>query len=118
MNRFSDAAVRLIDRHGKDITYKTTVEGAYNPETGSVANTTTQITVKAYPKTVRTNAYSSPDLINKTVVEWMIASILMTNKPEPQDIILDGTDIYSVYRCYVVDAHGENTVYRVVSIKG
>lgn len=118
MNRFSDAAVRLISRHGRNVEYKTTVEGQYNPETGSVENTTTSKTVKAYPKTIKTNAYNFPDLINKTVVEWLIPSTMMDNVPEPQDTIVSGTDIYSVYRCFIIEAHGEDTVYRVISIKG
>lgn len=118
MNRFSDAAIRLISRHGRDVAYKTTVEGTYNPETGTVSNTTTSTTVKAYPKTVRTNAYNFPDLINKTVVEWLIPSAMMSNVPMPQDTIVSGTDIYSVYRCFTIEAHGEDTVYRVISIKG
>ena len=118
MNRFSDAAVRLISRHGRDVEYKTTVEGQYDPETGSVTNTTSSKTVKAYPKTIKTNAYNFPDLINKTVVEWLIPSAMMSNLPEPQDTIQDGTAIYSVYRVFTIQAHGEDTVYRIISIKG
>lgn len=118
MNNFSIAAVRLISRHGRDVEYITTVEGAYNPETGTVDNTTSSKTVKAYPKTIKTNAYNFPDLINKTVVEWLIPSVTMTNKPMPQDTIVSGTDVYSVYRCFTIEACGEDTVYRVISIKG
>lgn len=118
MNNFSIAAVRLISRHGHDVEYIKTVEGTYNPETGTVDNTTTSKVVKAYPKTIRTNAYNFPDLINKTVVEWLIPSSMMANAPGPQDTIKDGTSIYSVYRTFTIMAHGEDTVYRVISIKG
>ena len=118
MNRFSDAAVRLISRHGRDVEYKTTMEGQYDPEAGSVTNTTSSKTVKAYPKTIKTNAYNFPDLINKTVVEWLIPSVMMSNLPEPQDTIQDGAAIYSVYRVFTIMAHGEDTVYRIISIKG
>ena len=118
MNNFSSAAVHLISRHGMDVQYVTTVEGAYDPETGSVSNTTASKTVKAYPKTIKTNAYNFPDLINKTVVEWIIPSTMMASVPEPQDTIRDGSNIYSVYRVFTIIAHGEDTVYRIISIKG
>ena len=118
MNNFSIAAVRLISRHGRNVQYITTVEGSYNPETGTVNNTTTSAAIKAYPKTIKTNAYNFPDLINKTVVEWIIPSTMMLNLPEPQDTIQDGSNIYSVYRVFTIMAHGEDTVYRIISIKG
>lgn len=118
MNNFSVAAVRLISRHGRDVQYITTAEGSYSPETGTVTNTTSSKTVKAYPKTIKTSAYNFPDLINKTVVEWLIPSTMMSNLPEPQDTIQDGAAIYSVYRVFTIMAHGEDTVYRIISIKG
>lgn len=118
MNNFSIAAIRLINRHGHEVQYITTVEGSYNHETGTVDNTQTSQSIKAYPKTIKTSAYNFPDLINKTVVEWLIPAAVMVNTPDVQDRIQDGGSIYSVYRVFTIQAHGEDTVYRVISIKG
>lgn len=117
MNPYLIAVKKSLLEHGVDATYTSVTEGTYNVETGSTTNTETSTTIRVFPKSVRVNNYNYPNLIGKTVVEFLIAGDSISS-PDTQDIITYNLDKYSVVSYSKHTAQNEITLYKVLCVKG
>ena len=109
-------AVRSISRQGVSITYKS-VTSVYNVNTGVATPTEASTTLKAYPKHLVANHYNYPNLVGKSVKEFYIVGNALSTKPNPADLIIQGTETYSVvsYREHV--AGGQVCMYCILAVK-
>ena len=117
MNKFILAAKKLINRHGISVTFIKVVEGTYNSDTGSVTNTETETTLKAYPEVVTVNQYNFPNLIGKTVTKYSVVSSELGYKPSPNDKIKVGTEVSTVISVNDITALGESVIDMVNAVK-
>jgi hypothetical protein len=116
---FLASVVRAINRHGIDLVYKRTEQdGAYNVETGTVAQTTTDYTAKMYPKQIIANNYKYPTLIGKEVVMFYLTNSSLGFVPKLNDEI---TYSSVVYRVESYEEHSANTqvaLYKIIATRG
>ena len=118
MNDFIASSKRLIYKHGVDIDYIRTTQGVYDVETGSVTNTESTTTVKAFPKVVRVNSYNYPNLIGKQVVEFLVVCEDLGFSPNiSSDKITFNTDLYTIENCTHHTANGALVIYKILATK-
>lgn len=117
-NPFNKSVIRQITRHGIDVTYIAVTEGTYNSDTGSVTNTETETSIKSYPKSLVANQYNFPNLIGKTLTEWLVIASNLSSKPNPQDKIKVGSEVHSVVSVKDVVARNEVVMYMITTVKG
>lgn len=116
MSRYLTMTQGMLTKHGKDIIYVSKSTSSYNPTTSTVANTSTNYTIKAYPKHIKANTYNYPDLISKTVVLFYIsANINFT--PKVDDSIQFNSVTYKVHSFQSHDAESETILYRILAVK-
>lgn len=118
MNPFITSARKLIYRNGVNVVFTRVQEGVYNSDTGTVTNTETTKTVKAYPENVTVNQYNFPNLINKEVVKYSVVSADLGYKPEPTDRITVNGSVLSIVKVQDVVARNESVIYFVFAVKG
>lgn len=116
-NPFNTSVTRQITRHGIDVKYVTVTEGTYNSDTGSVTNTEVETTIKAYPKNLIANQYNQPNLIGKTLTEWLVIASNLSTKPNPQDKIKVSSEVHSVVSVKEVIARNEVVMYMITTVK-
>jgi hypothetical protein len=117
-NQFIQAAKRLIYLNAVSINIITAGESVYNIETGSSTNTEVSTTVKAFPKVVRVSAYNYPNLIGKTVVEFLIVGTDLTSSPKALDRLTRGSESFTVVSVSEHTAGGSVVMYKVLASKG
>lgn len=117
MNSFQKSVKKLIYRHGTDVTFTRVIEGDYDPETSQVVNTEISTSLKAYPKQIRTNQFNYPDLVNKTVVEFLMLGTDLTTEPMPLDKIVMHGETYTIKNNLTIDTYGEATLFKALSVK-
>lgn len=117
MNRFLRASVKLISRHGRNVTFVSVQEGTYDPVTATVVNTETRTIVKAFKESVKVTQYNYPNLIDKEVFRFHVAGSSLTTVPQVQDKILDGTDEYIIVERMQHDALGETVLHVLTAVK-
>ena len=66
--KLADKALKLLTKHGQDITLRTTVVGDYNPSTGTATTTVTDTTRKGVIFDYNLVVYGN-DTINNTLVQ-------------------------------------------------
>src|SRR3990167_5309281 len=66
--KLADKALKLLTKHGQDITLRTTVIGEYNPATGTSSSTITDTTRKGAIFDYNLVVYGN-DMINNTLVQ-------------------------------------------------
>lgn len=117
MNPFLIATKRSIDRHGISIQYITVGNTQYNSSTGEVTNTETITTLKSYPRSITTNQYNYPNLIDKVVKQFYVYGPDLASIPKSEDRIKVGSDEYSIdsYKEYI--ANGQVVLYKIIAVK-
>lgn len=116
-NRFQDGSKRLVDRAGKQITYKHMGDATYDPDLG-VVQTDVTITPKAFKVQANDSEIKSPNLIGKELSVFLIAGKDFTFVPKVGDWITyaNKTESYDV-RVQMIKEHwaGEEvSLYRLV----
>jgi len=96
MSKFSSATKSAILRHGRVLTFTRVQEGAYDVETGTTTNTTTDSSIRMYKKHIRANQYNYPNLGGRDAGEFYILASDLAQKPESRDTITDGSSVYSI----------------------
>ena len=114
VNDFILAAQELIYRNGVNIEYSS-VTNSYNPATSKTTNTETTTTIKAFPKKVVVNQFNYPNLIGKTLINFMIVALDVT--PKLGDVILHDGSKFSVVDIKVHYAQGDKVFYNVIGSK-
>ena len=88
-NRFKSGAKRLIDKHGKTRVYESVGEEVYNQETQTVDSTTTLYTIKMYETEPKYREVKSPNLVDKKLTAFLIATCDLPVRPKVGDKITD-----------------------------
>ena len=88
-NRFKSSAKRLIDKHGKTRVYESVGEEVYNQETQTVDSTTTLYTIKMYETEPKYREVKSPNLVDKKLTAFLIATFDLPVRPKVGDKITD-----------------------------
>lgn len=118
MNQFLTSTLYFITRHGVSISYKAKGSAVYNPATSTAISSDSVSTVNSYPKHIRANAYSFPDLVGKDVVMFYLANSGLTFTPKVGDEITYSSIIYKVTSLQSHAALGEICLYKIVAVKG
>lgn len=116
-NRFQDGSKRLVDRAGRQITYKHMGVATYDPDFG-VVQAETVITPKAFKVEANASEIKSPNLVGKDLSVFLVAGKDFTFVPKVGDAItyLNETESHDV-RVQMVKEHwaGEEvSLYRLV----
>lgn len=112
------APVRLINRHGVMIQYKSVTQGVYDVETGSVSNTEVTYSLKAYQYQGMSLQKDFPDLVEKEVSVFLVAGLSCSFTPKVGDKIESGSDLYSVSKIIKHQANSTVALWRFVCVKG
>jgi hypothetical protein len=115
---FIDSAKYLVHMHGVQIVYSSITTGSYNIETGTTTNTSVDTTLTAFPKTIRANSYNYPNLIGKTVLEFIIVATDIATAPKTLDTLSYASETYTVDSVRAHAAQGAVVIYKVVCFKG
>ena len=117
MNYFQLATQRAIDVHGTDCTYTRNTTETYDPLTGSVTNTSSSVTVKAYKKHIRATQYNYPNLVGRESVMFYIYAEDIVFIPVPNDAITWQTQKYTIDSVQSHEAFGSIILYRLIAVK-
>lgn len=86
----------LIDRHGKTYTYQSIQEGVYDVNTSSNVITKTNYSVTAYATQLSYSEKQSPNLVVEKSSVMLIAGQGLSFTPKVGDLIVEGTETYTV----------------------
>ena len=117
MNRFLQAAIKQINTHGVSVSYVVVQEGAYDVNTGSVTNTETSSSIKAFPKKVKVSQFNYPTLIGREVLEFLVAGNSLAVSPNSQDKIVYDSNTYTVDSYSEHTALGQVCLYKILAVK-
>ena len=115
---FLTATQGALQRHGLDLVYSTVTTGAYNVETGSTTNTSTNYTLRMYPKQIIANNYNYASLVGKTVVMFYLANPPLAFTPQLNDEIAYKSAVYRVQSYQEHVANSTVVLYRIIAVKG
>lgn len=118
MSRFLVATNRALNKHGVTVTYKSISGSAYNVETGTSTLSSVDYSLVSYPKQIKANQYSFPDLIGKEVILFYIANNSLAFTPKAGDVIVYKTVNYSVLEIQEHMADGELVLFRITTVRG
>lgn len=118
MNKFLQAAISAINRHGADCTYKTIQTSSYNPATGSSTTSSTDYVVKTYQKQIIANQYNYPNLVGKESAMFYIANNSLGFTPKPNDKIVQAGKTFTVVSVQEHRAESVIVLYRIIAVKG
>ena len=110
----------IIARHGVSVTYTKVQTSSYNPDTGTVDSTTSNFTLKSYPKQIRANAYNMPSLIGKEVIMFYFnaKALKAVTSLSLKDSITYNSKVYNIDSYSEHVYAGEVLLYNVVAVKG
>lgn len=117
-SNYLNVVKQQIQREGVTVTYSSTTQGVYNPETSTVTNSTSQTVLKAFPAVCTFSEQQNPNLVGVASKAFLMTSTDLLSKPKPNDEILQGTDKYTVK---IVKEHwgsGVLCMYRVLCVEG
>jgi hypothetical protein len=117
MNKFLQSAIKLVSRHGLTVSYLQVTEGSYDVNTGSVTNSETTTSIKAFPSQVKVSQFNYPNLIGKQVLEFLVAGSSLGSKPSTQDKIIYSSDTYTVDSFSEHSALGQVCLYKIIAVK-
>jgi hypothetical protein len=115
-NDFLNAAKRAIDRNGRSLTYRRLTTGAFDINTGGVAVTSTDTSVKMYKRHIRASQFNLPNLIGKEVAEFYIVATDISFVPKVKDKIVDADKVYTVETYQTNEAAGQVILYKVIAV--
>lgn len=117
MNKFLKATISAINRNGVEMTY-TSNSRVVDEIEGTVINTTTDHTLKMYPKHTQANQYNYPTLVGKDVVMFYIANDSLPFTLKISDSITYNGITYRINSYQEHVAQGIVCMYRVLGVKG
>ena len=119
-NRFKSSTERLIDKHGSLRVYESIGTEVYNPETQTVEVTSTLHEVKMFSTEPSYRETKSPNLVDKRVTVYLIATSCLPVKPKVGDLIKDqylGVDeAYQVIEVKVNESADEIASWRLFCV--
>lgn len=118
MNRFLQASISAINRHGSSCTYVSQSAPIYNIETKKAQSTSTEVTVTMYKKHLKANQYNYPNLVGKDAAMFYLANNSLTFSLKINDKIVSNGVEYTVDAFYEHVANGQVVMYRILAVKG
>ena len=116
--QFIRSAKQLIYPNGVSVVFTAVTNQDYNIETQTAGTTEVQTTVIAFPKVVKVSQWNYPNLVNKTVEEFLIVATDLTQAPKPLDKLTRGSDVFTVDSTREHVAGGSVVIYKVLAYKG
>ena len=120
-NRFKSNTQGLIAQHGKTRVYEAVGSEVYNQDTQTVETTSTLHTIKMFETEPKYREVKSPNLVDKKLTAYLIATCDLPTKPKVGDKI---TDIYlgvedsvEVLEETHYEAQAEVCIWRVLSLR-
>lgn len=95
----SNKLLTLVNRFGKSVTLRAVTTGTYNVSTGSVTNTTSDTTVKAYFGNYTLEEMDGSSIVKgdrKVVVNTLDTSNVSITEPKVGDLIVGEDDTVSI----------------------
>lgn len=117
MNKFLKATISAINRNGVEMVY-TSSDRVVDENEGTVVSTTTDHTLKIYPKHTQASQYNMPLLIGKEVIVFYIANDSLPFMVKVSDSITYNGNTYRVNSYQEHLAAGLICLYKVVGVKG
>lgn len=117
MNQFLLSAKQLINLHGESCTYISVTTGTYDPNTGSVINSESSTSIKAYRKDLKATQYNYPSLIGKHALLVYISSDSLVVVPSCNDKLSFAGETYTAEAVQSHRANGEVVLYRIACYK-
>lgn len=117
MNKFLKATISAINRNGVEMIYTANARVVDEIE-GTVINTTTDHTLKIYPKHTQANQYNHPALIGKEVIVFYIANNSLPFTLKVSDSITYNGNVYRINSYQEHVAHGLVCMYKALGVKG
>lgn len=105
---FASTAARLIDKYGYLATFTKTIDGVYDPDTGSTSPTTSNYTAKIVKST-----YSAYEQQNTAIERGDIKLIAEVADFEIGDTLVIDGDIYRIMMPEKVDKNGTPIYYKL-----
>jgi hypothetical protein len=118
MNQFLQATKQMINLHGQTISYVKIINGTYDPNTGSVSNTSNSTSIKAYAKDLKANQFNYPNLVGKHALLIYIPGDSLVDVPSVNDKVTIGSNSYTIDSVQSHSAFGEVCLYRLIAVKG
>lgn len=103
-------AYRLVDKLGKTLTLQKIAEGTYDAETGTIAQTTADTTVKGLVTSYK-DIERDGTLITAADRKVTITAKNISVIPEISDKILDGSIVYNIMDVAKVEEAGTIVIY-------
>jgi len=117
MNQFLEITKRALQRHGLNLTY-TSISRVVNESTGGATSTSTNYTLRIYPRHINATQYNYPDLINKQSVMFYLANDSLGFTPKISDTILYNGITYRIHSFQNHVASSEIVLYKMIGVKG
>ena len=99
-NRFATQSKRLVDKAGKLVSYRQVTDGVYDINTGTVSNSETLTSCKAFKVTADISEKDSPNMVGKEVSVFLIGGLDLDFVPKENDFI-DYTNLTETYTVQV-----------------
>ena len=118
-SRIKSGTQYLIDMHGQTRVYESVGSEVYDPDTQTVTNTTTLYTVKMFATEPKYREVKSPNLVDKKLTAYLIATCDLPTKPKVGDKITDiylGNEVLEVGSFSYYEAQGSICMWRVVCV--
>lgn len=104
------AATKLIGQFGRSITLTTVTAGAYNPATGTAANTTSSVSVKAILED-----YNGFEIANELAVagdkKVTVSAADLASAPKPVDTLTIDGQVFTIVGVKAVSSGALNALY-------
>lgn len=115
--QFIRSAKELIYPNGVSVVFTSVHNLPYNIETQTAGTTEVQTTVIAFPKMVKVSQFNYPNLVNKSVEEFLVVATDLTTAPKPLDKLQRGSDVFTVDSTREHVAGGSVVIYKVLAYK-
>ena len=111
---------QILAQHGISITYTKVTTSAYNADLGKVTKTTTNYTLKSYPKQIKATAYNYPNLVGKESVMFYLNAkeLNAVTSISLKDSITYKSNVYQIDSYSEHVYAGEVLLYKVIAVKG
>lgn len=118
MSGISGTPLRLIKRHGRQITYSRVSPSVYDPATSAFSKAAAvDETPYAYPSQLSYSDSQAPNIIGKEAVTYSIPASELSVRPKQGDLITDGDLKYTVLIVRQIDSLGVPNQYKVVCVR-
>lgn len=104
-----DAAQKIIDDIGKDVTLRRVTQGAFNTTTGALSSTTSDETVQALFLNFRNSQVDGSQI--KMGDRKIVIAAQNVTKPETDDLVISNSKTFRIIQVIEVEENDKNLIY-------